>query len=531
MPRDLLARQALANIPRMLTLLDRNAHSPTFGCFDRNYWHYKILDFPSGMSQEFVWPLALVHELDLPGNPYYRQPVVRDWVRAGIAFAGKASHRDGSCDDYFPFERATGAAAFSLLACVESYRLLGLDDPGALRFFERRADWLASHEESGRLTNHHALVVLSLALLSRLLNTDRWDAAMDRRLAQVLSWQSEEGWFQEYDGYDPGYDTLTISCLAWLLELTPDNTGLRRAIEAAVKVAATSIHPDGSFGGEYGSRNTYNYFPHGFELAGRWLPEALSINDRFLSGALHSQLPSYEDDHLVGHHTWNYLLAWRDYVAERPPLEDRSPGRVHFGQAGLLVDRRDGTELYLSLAKGGVFKLFRDGRLVVSDTQVSLQVRSGRRLRTAVANLPAESKATVSADEILIQGRLGWAKQPQMTPAKLVLLRAVMLSFGRWFPNLIRRLLQRMIITGTGRSPFLFSRRLHWKDGRWHVEDEVRAPDWTAVGAVGLGCDQTSVYGVMSRIFHLSQLVPWLDLTAQVRGLRPGEQLRVERKP
>ena len=45
--------------PKILTLQDRNAHSPTYGCFDRNFWHYKIIDFPSGMAAEFVWPLAL----------------------------------------------------------------------------------------------------------------------------------------------------------------------------------------------------------------------------------------------------------------------------------------------------------------------------------------------------------------------------------------------------------------------------------------------------------------------------------------
>jgi hypothetical protein len=203
---------------------------------------------------------------------------------------------------------------------------------------------------------------------------------------------------------------------------------------------------------------------------------------------------------------------------------------VHFPQAGLLVDRRDGTELYLSLAKGGVFKLFRAGHLVASDTQVSLQVQTNRRLRTAVANLPAECKAAVTDDEIRIEGRLGWAKQPQMTPAKLVLLRAAMLSLGRWYPNLIRRLLQRIIITGTAESPFLFSRRLQWRDGSWHVLDEVRTPDWTNVRAVGIGCDQTSIYGAMSRVFHLSQLTSWLDLTARVSGLKRGDALVVKRE-
>ena len=67
--RDVFAREALALIPKILTLQDRNAHSPTYGCFDRNYWHYKIIDFPSGMAAEFVLPLALVYALNIPGNP------------------------------------------------------------------------------------------------------------------------------------------------------------------------------------------------------------------------------------------------------------------------------------------------------------------------------------------------------------------------------------------------------------------------------------------------------------------------------
>jgi hypothetical protein len=35
MARDALASAALAEIPKILTLLDRNRHSPTYGCFDR----------------------------------------------------------------------------------------------------------------------------------------------------------------------------------------------------------------------------------------------------------------------------------------------------------------------------------------------------------------------------------------------------------------------------------------------------------------------------------------------------------------
>ena len=82
--RDLFAAEALALIPKILTLQDRNPHSPTYGCFDRNYWHYKIIDFPSGMAAEFVWPLALVYSLQIADNPYYQQPAIKEWVTANI---------------------------------------------------------------------------------------------------------------------------------------------------------------------------------------------------------------------------------------------------------------------------------------------------------------------------------------------------------------------------------------------------------------------------------------------------------------
>jgi hypothetical protein len=35
MSRNLLAREALTQIPKILTWMDRNPHSPTYGCFDR----------------------------------------------------------------------------------------------------------------------------------------------------------------------------------------------------------------------------------------------------------------------------------------------------------------------------------------------------------------------------------------------------------------------------------------------------------------------------------------------------------------
>lgn len=526
--KHLFAQNALAQIPKILTLLDRNVHSATYGCFDRNFWHYKIIDFPSGMAQEFVWPLALAYSRDLEGNPYYQQPAIKEWIEAGILYAARAAHADGSCDDYFPYEKAAGAAAFSLLACMESYHLLGLDNAEMRAFFTLRANWLASHHESGRLSNHAALIVLCLELAGRLLGTKEWEPLRDSRLATVLSWQNEEGWFQEYEGADPGYHTLTIGLLAQIYDLT-GNAAVHAALGKAIGFATEFVHQDGSFGGEYTSRNTYNFFPHGFEIAGKWFPEALSINDRFLTGLQGGLAPCYADDHIIGHHTWSYLLAYTHFQPQRPALPPRKEGRVHFPNAGILIDRREGAELYLALNKGGVFKFFRDGKLVVSDTHVSLQVQE-KKVKTAVAHLVGSYETELGESALTIAGSMGWAKNKGMTTFNLMVLRLIMICGGRLQPDLVRKLLQKLLITGKSSAPFQFRRTLHWEPGgRLRVADEVHSDRWKAVLAAGIGASQTSIYVVMSRTYQPGQMQPWLDLTSQVKTLEAGVPLRIER--
>lgn len=528
MTRDLFAQNALEQIPKILTLLDRNPHSPTYGCFDRTFWQYKVIDFPAGMSQEFVYPLALAYSTKLPNNQYYQQPILKEWIEAGILYGVKSAHKNGSCDDYFPYERAAGAAAFSLLAFIDSYKIMGLDNPEILAFLVKRADWLAEHQESGRLTNHQALIVLCLELLSRMLQSDRWNRSKAERLEQVLEWQNPEGWFQEYEGCDPGYHTLTISCLARVYELNPSNR-LKDAIAKATILAGQFVHPDGSYGGEYTSRNTYNFFPHGFELVGKWLPEALNINDRFLKGLANGLGACYSDDRIIGHHTWNYLLAWRDFIPERPPLKLLPQGRFWLPEGGILIERREDTELYLALNKGGAFKLFQNNKLIASDTQFSLLVKEGRKTKNAVGHLISGYKYEIQDDEIIISGSLGWAKQKQMNPFNSMALRLVMLTVGRFFPNLIRTLLQQILITGKDKAPFKFVRRLSWQKGHWQVSDSLAAESWKNVQNACLGVDQTSIYVVMSRTFQAGQLQSPYNLIAEINSLSDKETLRVTR--
>lgn len=522
--RALLAAEALAHIPKLLMLQDRSPTSPTFGCFDRGYWHMRTADFPCGITQTFLLPLALAYSLPIPGSPYHGQPELCRWATAGVRFAARSAHPDGSCDDYYPFERASGAAAFSLFACLEAAEIFGLwEDAEILAFLERRARWLARHEESGRLSNHEALIIACLARLAERFGGE-WPALMEARAARLRGWQSAEGWFDEYGGMDPGYLTLTIAMLADADRRFPA-LGLREPLRAAIRFLSHCIAPDGSLGGEWTSRATVNFFPHGLEMAGAWEPLALQIADvayrRFAAGTQ----PCHADDRIGGHHVWSQLLAWREWQESRPGPLAFTEALHDFPEAQLRVQQRGPLRLVCGWSRGGAFRLFDGETLLRADTGPSLRLADGR---VAIANLDGARVVERSADRLVVEAPLAYAKSALLTPFKSIVLRAIMLTAGRFFPDLVRRMLQKLLVTGRKDAPFRLRRTLAWEGEALVVEDVLRAQNgWGMVAEAGQSGFQVGLTTVMARVWERAQFQEWQDLTQQVASLAPEEPLVV----
>ncbi len=528
MSKELFALVALAQIPKLLTLLDRHPHSPTYGCFDRNFWHYKITNFPNRSGQELVWPLALVYATDIPNNSFYQQPLLRDWVEAAIIYTAKSSNFFPLWDYYYPLQYGSTAAVFSLLACLESYQLLGLANKKVFQFFKNQGNWLVKLPKTHQLTNHQALIILCLERLGQVCQSPKWDREKTLRLERFLDLQNEQGWFPEAIGFEPGEQTLTISCLARLYEIRPDER-LKEAIVKAVKLAIQFIYPDHSYSGESGNYNTYNFFPHGFELVGRWYPEALQINDAFLTLLANHQNLGYADDYISGHRLSNYLLAWQDFGSERPAKPQRERGQIWLKEAGILIDRRENLELYMGLKQGGVFQIFRNDQLIFTDTQFSVQVRRGRQIKNAIVDMSEQYEIKIVDDEIIIQGALSWENIPDLTLIKLEFFRSVISIIARFSPNLIYQLLPKMLMTGKKLAPFRFYRRLRWENNQWCCLDVLYARAWKNVVSVGISGEQKSIYVVTNHTFQSNQLQPWLDLTEEVKKLTPVQPLKLER--
>ncbi len=75
-----------------------------------------------------------------------------------------------------------------------------------------------------------------------------------------------------------GYLTATISFLAKYFQKSQDPSVVD-PLKVAIAFAGHFIHPDGSFGGEYGSRATFHFYPHSFEVMSSLAPEWRRIGD------------------------------------------------------------------------------------------------------------------------------------------------------------------------------------------------------------------------------------------------------------
>ncbi len=554
--RDLYRSAALAEIPRLLGAIDRNPFRATYGCLDRQYWHYLTSSFPSEMYQEGVLPLALVYATELPGNRWHACPRLRELATAAIRFSARASHADGSCDDYYPFERAFGAAVFSLQANARAYQLLELDDAELVAWLRRRANWVIEHDESGHLANHQALAALGLLRVGQIAGEARYRQAADARIDRLLTWQNDEGWFEEYGGADPGYQTVTIDCLAKIRRTTGDDR-LDRSLERAVAFARLFLHPDNSFAGEYGSRGTFHFYPHGLELLAARNADAAELADGFLMGLREGAMASFSDDRMYVHRLGNLIEAYLDWSPTRPasrPAEPAEPVR-YLRDAGLLVRRAREAHTVISVARAGVFKHFAPGKRGVTDAGLIVETSDGRvaasqwhdRGRKAALD-HAPKRATTHhgrpstlnppPSALSVAGPLQWCRCETATPLKQALLYAGMCSVGRFCRTLVRRVLQRRLITGRRECPVRLTRSFELLDASdeeatpgLRVEDtiELLSPA-IRVRRMAFGTDHQTAYVAASGVYQEGVLSPWVDLAPYVDELNAQRRVTIVRE-
>ena len=479
--RHIYAEKALSQVPRLLSLQDRNAFSPTYGSFHRRFWLDKVDDFPDGLAQFGVHTLALVYACDFPNNPFRGQPQVRDWAIAGMDYWASIQHKDGTFDEFYPFERGwVGPTAFVTFAVSESFNLLQKELPdkvtervlAAIRNAARSIG-RGEHEED-RLANHHAMACLSLHKAYQLLGDESIRVDYDHIWQGFLrDYQHEEGWSIEYDGVDPGYLSATISFLGKIYQTHPTEE-IRSVLEKAVEFASYFIYPNGYYAGSMGSRQTLHFYPHGFEILASEIPLAAAIAERALQSLSEGALvpPEIQADRYFLYRIPEFLQSYLDCrprPAELPPLPyQREPFRRYFPGARVFAAVEGDTYLLINAAKGGVVKVFdrSKGRLICNDCGLIGKLDDGRVASSQWVD--PNYQVTVSEDGVTIKGHMNEIKANKyFTPLRTILFRMALLVVGlhHKLSGLMKAAIRRWLMLGSRPVKVWFHRQVRLRKG------------------------------------------------------------------
>ncbi len=297
---------------RLLTRLDRRPWSPTYGCFDREFWHYKTLyEFPRASFQQCLWGLALLYKTPFPENEFAGNPAALEWIRAALKFWAGIRHRDGSLDEWYRHEHSFCVTAHTAAAVRETLLLLGETLPD----FQVTTNWLVQHPNCA--VGNQVLAALDVVD----------DGAFK---AKILSLQHAEGWFPEYEGADIGYSLLSLDYLARIWRRTGD-----RAVMVAAQRLLNFLRHFPVGGGEFSSRSTTHCFAYGVET----FASAGDENARRILADVRATIDRVnpDDTYTAYFYSNSYCLAACDLPCLAEPLPRIQEPHAWFPGAGLAI--------------------------------------------------------------------------------------------------------------------------------------------------------------------------------------------------
>lgn len=469
---DVYKKIILDRLPQILSHFNRNKYSFSFGCFDRNFWHYKIVDIPSARFQEGVLILALIY-IDSEIQ-FFQKKKIKEWIEGALQFWLKIQNRDGSFNEWYPQEKSFVATAFSSYAISETLLLVSDIKKREKVVFglKRAADWLIGKREKQAL-NQNAGALAALYNIFLLTGDRRYQKESERFLEFLKKSQNEEGWFFEYGGPDIGYLSLTLDYLAKYYLKSKDKT-VFPLVEKGLFFLSHFIHPDGSAGGIYGSRNTAYLIPSGIEILANFMPLARKISSVLQEGIRNNYIISAKifDDRYLIQNGYTYLEAsWqlkqRNFKEEKEiALPHLVYGEKHFPQAGILIKSTPRFYCIISYKKGGAFYFYdRIKKIGIYNSGLLLKFR--KKLYTS-CYLSSQNKIFFSPNKetFFIKGKLKEVIEYYPTPLRFIALRILLgiAHFIPYFAAALKSIFRFLLISKKAKSFFCFERSFHFDD-------------------------------------------------------------------
>ncbi|MBN3038383.1 MAG: hypothetical protein JW869_03075 [Candidatus Omnitrophica bacterium] len=285
-------------VERILGLGDRRDKSPTRGCYDRLYWKYKLIDYPSAWFQAATEYLAILY--NIKGSLFQDNPQILKWSQDAFGFTLKICNRDGSLAEAYPYERSFCATAFIGMHLFSAANKVKIDNPDGLR---KMACFLKGRF-GNHLSNQLAAGALTQLYAAEVLKEEEFSKDATSKLKALYDNQTNEGYFEEYGGLDIGYLSVTLSLLARIDKSFPGIVDKER-IQRALSVIDRSVEDDGTYEYQKMSRRTQFLYPFG--LAYFKSPVLGRLKNGLQKGI--AIRPSWLDDRYVSQLAIDHLLA------------------------------------------------------------------------------------------------------------------------------------------------------------------------------------------------------------------------------
>jgi len=511
--KQTLEDQISTRIHYILSHLDRDPYSPTAGSFDRLYWGWKLKDYPDATLQRLIYPL--VNYFYLHDDSLFREEALHMWIQDAFEFMSRIQHTDGSFDQAFPQEHSHGATAFLLYDSVCSFALirdkLAAGQKGAiLRTIKKMADYLVIlDEQHGFISNHLAGAAAGLQKLYSLTQEEKYKSRARYYVNKILSKQSHEGWYLEYGGADPGYQTLAIYYLAHYYEATQDLDVLN-SLKAACEFTSYFVHPDGSFGGEYGGRNTEVFYPGGFALLHHEIPLAGAILDVMVGNIEDGTTVNLNSVDLgnLAPLINNYL----DVVMYGPCNFDQATDSIpfrrdkfvkEFREAGLVIHNGARHYAVIGLSKGGVVKEYDKEKKaqILDDCGYIGKLQNGKMIST---QNHYDHSGLCTSEFTEVHAPFYEIRRTIPDPLKFLALRIFNLTVGRIRPvrELVKKLLVKALLSNTKKAGFTLIRRIEFSDPVRIVDRIEPQPDDDSFEFLKHGIKFSTIHMASSKYFY-----------------------------
>jgi len=523
-----------SNLPRLLSLYNQDRSSATYGYGDRLYWGWKISDFPNGTMQGGVHALSIALKLDLIENKKFMLSLIDSAIRA----IRDIRSNNGSLSEAYPQENSfcvTAVAAFDTLSAIDHLKpYLAFSQVNEyLEIVRPLILFICKHIESHAIISNHIATAAAACAVWEKLSGEQLDRT-HALLGIIYHHQSGEGWYREYEGADPGYQTLATYYLFAAYEIVKDEK-LLSSLEKAGRFLEYFIHPDGTLGGLYGSRNTEVYYPAG-------VVGMMKYSDRYkrIAGLLHHGLQ--ERNHVLPQDIdiGNFIPLINAYAVaalhfHTRPDDDAKPETQArhktvfaktFQDAGIYIHSTPFYYAIVNFKKGGTIKVYDKATdtLDIEDGGLFGQLETRQSFSTQQFDSNRKfTDHTIETPFYLVNERLPGA-------LSTIVIRILGFTFFRVIAigNLFKKAIVRVLMTGKKPAGGKAVRRFFFSDNEIAVKETVLKPkSCKSVGHTG----KCKAIHMASSGYFLAQDIQIMPTSKYVRFLQEDDsQIKTSHK-